>query len=508
MASVKEKLAGMKETIVNNPSFTLKEQLGYAGGIFGNAMGQDSVQTFAEKFFRNFMGINNDRMILMSNILLGLGFAVPPIAGNILDTPVQENKQTPSKRILRLMPLPIAVSSLMLFIVPSTDRSVNFFWALLFNLIFNTTDGFYDISLNTLSLRMTTNAKDRKNFYTLGTFAAALGSMLPGWLIPIVVGKMADVTQQKWAYFFLSLVFSVLGVVSMFLPCFTLNEKLRVTKRPEKTRINWNRQTVSTVLHCRSFIVMEIATFFEQIRSISYTMLNYIYDDTFNDYGMKAIIDIISGTLNYAGLAAVPFVSNRLSARTVLSGSFAYTGVFYALMSLFGLRFDKDNVRKKRYLIGMLIGLAGMPNNAISASKKVVVGDATDYMEWYSDRKFGTPIRSEGLVSATQSILGNVFNIIKTNLYNILYKKIGYQESTIGADGKTIKPVQTDDTLRGLYLMFTLCGLCGNMLAAVSYLFDNYTGKKREAILAELNEMRAARSGVRPEAVDSEILPL
>ena len=38
------KLTELKERIfVPNPSFTLKEQLGYCGGIFGNCMGQDSV---------------------------------------------------------------------------------------------------------------------------------------------------------------------------------------------------------------------------------------------------------------------------------------------------------------------------------------------------------------------------------------------------------------------------------------------------------------------------------
>ena len=39
---IKDKLHNLKETVVNNPSFTLKEQLGYAGGSFGNCMAQDS----------------------------------------------------------------------------------------------------------------------------------------------------------------------------------------------------------------------------------------------------------------------------------------------------------------------------------------------------------------------------------------------------------------------------------------------------------------------------------
>ena len=62
MASVKEKLATMKDNVVNNPSFTLKEQLGYAGGMFGNAMGQDCVYTYSSKFNRDFQMIEPGRL--------------------------------------------------------------------------------------------------------------------------------------------------------------------------------------------------------------------------------------------------------------------------------------------------------------------------------------------------------------------------------------------------------------------------------------------------------------
>ena len=488
------KLAQLKEKIANNPSFTIKEQVGYASGIFGNAMAQDSVETFADKFFRNFMGLDVKQMTILSNILMVLGFIVPPVSGNILDTPVRPDKRPPSKTILKFTPIPFALTILLLFMVPSPNPAKNFVYTVIVKLIYNTMDAFYDMSLNTMSLRMTTNAKDRKNFYTVATLASALGSMLPGWIIPIVVGTTDDASRQQWLYFIIALVFTVLGVASMYAPYFTLNEKIRVVERPEKEKINWNKQTVSTVLHSRSFMVIQIANFFEQVRQLSYKLLPYIYEDTFDDYQMKAGIDVISGTLSYVGLLAVPFITNRVSARTVMSGGYAYTGLFYALMGLFGLKFDVTKVRKKRWIIGVMIGLAGMPNNAISASKKVITGDATDYMEWYSEKKFGTPIHSEGLLCATQSLLGSVYNFIRTNLYNFMFGFIKYKEGTIKVDGKNKKAPQSDSTLKGIYLMFVLCGVIGNFLAAATYLFDNYTGKRKEEILRELQEMRAAHA--------------
>ena len=493
---LKEKLDRFKSQVVNNPSFTLKEQLGYSMGIFGNSMAQDSVNTFSDKFFRQFMGISGKNMTLLGNILIALGFAVPPIAGNILDTPVPASKRAPSKSILMITPLPFALTSMLLFIVPFSDPVKNFIWALLMKLVYNTVDAFYDASLNAMSLRMTTNAKDRKNFYTVSTLASALGSMLPGWIIPIAVGSSDDVSKQKWLYFLVALVFCVLGIISMFAPYFTLEEKIRVVERPKKTKLNWDRETMSTMVHSRTFMLVQIANFFEQIRQLSYKLLPYIYDDVFDDYKMKAIIDAISGTLSYAGLAAVPAITNAVSARTVMCGSYAFTGVFYAIMSLFSTNFNIKKLRKVRYVIGIMIGISGMPNNAIAASKKVVVGDATDYMEWYSQKHFGTPIRSEGLIGATQGILGNLYNLIRTNIYNIVFDSLKYKSNIMDSTGKEIKAVQSNKTLKGIYLMFTLCGVFGNFLASACYLFDNYTGKRKENILRELEEMRESRAEI------------
>lgn len=493
---IKEKMASLKNKVTNNPSFTVKEQLGFAGGSFGNCMGQDSSQTFSEQFARDYMGIDNTRMTVMGNILTAVGLLINPITGNFLDAPTREGKKPYSKIFLGVTPLPFAIASILLFIVPTTSISINFIWTVALRVIFAVVDGFYDASLNTISLRMTTNPRDRKNFYTIATLAGSLGSMLPGWVIPIVVDKMPDPNSEKWAYFYVALIFCVISFFLLYAPYFTLNEKVRVIEKKEKTVIHWNRQNIQAILHNRPFIIYLVGTFFESIRQMSYSLLNYIYKKTFADYKMKAVIDAVSGALSYIGLGAVPILGKKFSARTITSAGFAYTGFFYTLMSLFLIKFDLGRLRKFRYLIGILIGLAGMPNNAVSTSKRIIVGDSTDYMEWYSEKYMGVPIHSEGLITATQGICGTVFGFIKTNLYNMLFTKIGYKANSFDeVTGQTVEAVQSESTLKGLYIMFTFCGIIGNFLSSGTFLLDNYTGKRREEIFAELTEMRARRAG-------------
>ncbi|MBR0509175.1 MAG: MFS transporter [Clostridia bacterium] len=521
------KLTDFKEKVfVSNSSYTMKEQLGYCGGIFGNCMGQDCIGTFADKFFRQFMYIEAGQMTLYGNIALALGFIVAAISGYILDTPSKAGRMPAARRITGLMPLPFAVSSMLLFVVPSSipffssllghfvPASVapaavpafkNFIWMTVFHLIFNTADQFYDASLNTVSLRITTNTKDRKNFYTVGTLASALGSMLPGWLIPMFVGSTKEAKKQKAYYFNIALVFCVMGVSLMLAPFFTLNdEKLRVKERPEKTKLSWDRETLLSILHNKPFIITEVATFFEQIRQISYTLFPYVYEDVLQDLRLKTFMDIVSGALSYVGLLLVPFLGSHFAPRTILSGGFAYTGLFYGAMGLPAIRFSSAKMNKMRILIGILIGFAGMPNNAISASKKMMVGDSTDYMEWYAEKRFGRPIHAEGFITATQSLLGNVFNVIRTNLYNIVFGKLGYLPNYIDeTTGEEVKAVQSEKTLKGIYLMFILCGVLGNLFASVSYLFDNYTGKRKEDINAELQAMREKRQETAAAAAEA-----
>ena len=490
------KLKDMLLAFKNNPSFTMKEQLGYSGGIFGNTMGQDCVYTYSSKFNRDFQMINPVRLNLLENVSAVFSFLIPPIAGPILDKPTPLGKRSTAKTILRYTPVPFALTSLLLFVVPSNSPLINLIWAFIFTILFETVDAFFDMAMSTISLRMTTNAKDRKNFYTIASFAGTLGSMLPGWLLPIVVERFTDITQQKWAHFFVALFFCMLGVTVMHAPYYTLNEKVNVTPQEGEEKITWNRKKISAILHNKPFMIAMLASIFETIRKVSYDLLPDLYRETFDNYGMKAIIDMISGSLSYVGLFLVPIIGAKVSARTMLVGGHLYSTAFYSAIALFGSRFNLTRVRKWRYLIGVLIGLSGMPNSGMDASRKIIVADSTDYMEWYSEKYLGEAIRSDGLLVAVQSIVTRLNTLIRVNIKNLSLVAIGYQSGKKDAAGNTIKVVQSSSTLKGIYFVIALCGAIGNLLPAITYSLDRFTGKRRDEILLELDEMRKKRKAL------------
>ena len=71
---------------------------------------------------------------------------------------------------------------------------------------------------------------------------------------------------------------------------------------------------------------------------------------------------------------------------------------------------------------------------------------------------------------------------------------IGYQSGKKDAAGNTIKVVQSESTLKGIYFVVALCGAIGNFLPAVMYALDRFTGRRRDEILQELDQMRQKRA--------------
>lgn len=495
---IAQKVKYFKEEVFTSSTMSAKELWGYTAGIAGNTMGQDSTTTLSDVFERDFMGIENTQLQIKENVRNIFGFFFPPIAGAWYDS-ASHGKRSHLRKALNITPIPFALSSLMLFIVPSSSVMTNYVWAFVAGMVFSLVDTFYDIAMGALGLKLCENPKDRKNFFTLSSLAASVGSILPGWLTPIIVDKFQSHSTQQLVYLIMAIIFCVFGVTAMYMPSVLIGDKIdRSIQTLEKKKsenmdknIQWNRETVIAIFSNRPFIVLQLSMLSDTIRQVTYSTFNFLYKDVLDDFGLKSYMEMISGTLKYIGLFAVPFIGNKVSARNILAGGYAYTAFFYALMSLFNINFNLKTLRKYKVVIGLLIGLAGMPNDAQSAARKIITADSTDYMEWYGFKRFDNPVRSDGMLTAAGNIMGKITALAKTNLYYSLFGWTGYQSTP---PGSTERIIQTDKTLHRVFMMVSLCGLAGNTLSALVFLFDNFTGKRKEKIMAELEAFRNERT--------------
>ncbi len=473
MSSIKEKFNELK----NNPDVSLKEVVGFASGQFGNAMGQDSVGTYSEQFMYDYMGLSTNSVLALKSVTKGVNIITAPLVGMLLDR--NSSGKGNAKRFMAASALPLTISSVMLFCVPSDSMVFRICWAFLFYLTFNIADTFFDVSLMTLSARMTTNVNARKNFYTIANFASSLGSMLPGWILPIVIDLQKDnYNAERTAYLLIAVIFGILGFLTMLVPCLTLRERV-ILSPPEKEKTV--KINLKLILQNRPLLLLCASQVVDSIRQVCYNALPFFYKQTLNQFSMKSYVEVASGTLSYIGLASVPFIGKKMNSRDIISFGYLFTGLCYILLAVFGY--------ENKIIVGILIALGGFPNYAMGAARKILLADSTDYMEWKSYKKYGIAMRNEGMVFSFNTMTNRISELWKDLIINFGLKLIGYKSATV-VNGQSIEAVQSPRTLKGIFLLVVIPGIVGNILPGLLLRFDNFTGKRRSAILKELEEIR------------------
>lgn len=483
MGKLKEKFKSFK----NNPDVALKEQVGYVSGVFGNCMGQDCVGTYTDQFLYDYMGLKSSQIVAMKSVTTGVNIFVAPIVGAMLDG--NRSGKGNARTFMRAAAIPFTLSSVLLFLVPSSSITFNFIWSFILFLTFNIADTFFDVALSTLSVRMTANAKSRKNFYTVAQIASTLGSLLPGGLVPIIIDMMdGDYNSEKWAYFTVALLFGILGLFSMLVPCMTLKERNLVLppKDDKKVRIDYK-----LILLNRPLLLLCLSQCIDSVRQVCYNALPFFYKQTLGRLGMKTYVEMGSSALSYGGLFSVPFIGKKLSSRDIVVLGYLHTAICYILLLICGY--------KNLWIVGILIALGGLPNAGMSAARRILLADSTDYMEWKSYKKYGVAQRNEGMVFAFSTMVSRISSLWKDLLVNGGLVLIGYQSAqTIG--GQIVEAVQTPETLHGIFLLVAIPGIIGNLVPAIVMMFDNFTGKRKEKIMAELEVIRAEAKAKREEA--------
>lgn len=468
--------------MVGESTIPLKEQLAYAGGTFGNSMGQDLVGTFLTLFMAKYMGIEMVWITALTVVAKVVNVLADPVVGTILDRGIGRNPKNLIRPFLLLSPLPLSITSILLFVIPARNMAFRIVWVFVFYLIYNVADNFYDISLSAMSVRMCKDPKDRKNFYTLAEFASSLGITLPGGVIPIFISMYSnDFVAQQNIYLIGALVFGIPGLITMLIPGFVLKERNPFVKiKKPKVALN-----AKALLNNRPLIVIIISDTIESIRKICYGALAFFYLETLNAFWLSTVIGAASVTLTYIGILLVPIIGNKLSSRNMIAFGYLFSTACYALLLVTGYKF--------LWLVGFLVAISGFPNGIMRSAKKILLADSTEYMEWKTWKKYGTPVRSDAMVFALLSMNSRLNGLWSGLLLPVCMTLIGYVSAQI-VDGVTIEVTQSEATKHAIFYLVAVPGVVGNLLPGLIMFLDNYTGKRKEAILAELKELHEARN--------------
>ena len=128
--------------------------------------------------------------------------------------------------------------------------------------------------------------------------------------------------------------------------------------------------------------------------------------------------------------------------------------------------------------------IGGLGLGAYNSLPYPMVGDSLDYLEWKTGE------RMEGICFSWNSFVTKFNNAVGALGVIVGLMVIGYVQPEMSGEYLP----QTESVKDGMFALATLVPAIGFALSLIPMLFYDYTGKRKERILNELAERRAAKA--------------
>ena len=450
---------------------TISSIVSFCGSTFFSRSIGELIASYFTLFLTDFMLIPTVQITVLMLVTRIIDAFTDPIAGGIVD--ITHTRWGKSRPYVLFGSFPLAIFTVLLFSVPNISLMGRLVYTYAIYIGYGLAQTIFSVPLATLSMSISADPKERKNIYTLSGFMGTLGTAIPG-AVPIVFQYVATThSQQETAYFIIAMVIGVGTLIFGILSFFTMKEKVVAISDVKKEKVHLGKN-IKALLKNRPLICIFLSSVAISLRSMGYGAMIYFFKETMANYALATFIGIGSSIPSYLFMAAVPFLAKKISPRNLCIAGYAYNALMYLLFFFSGY--------SSVFWVAFFFIISGVPNGMIGTCTTIIVADSVDYMEWR------TGIRSEGLVWSINGLKTKASSTLSGMWLPIGLSMIGYHVAA--ASSEFI--IQSDATKQGLFYLVSLAPLAGSVLAIIPLLFDNFYGKKREEIFAELEERRKA----------------
>ena len=488
---------------VHSRSVTGKEKwLGYLLGPCGALLLNAVLATYLNVFYTDVLKLTavwgGAFLVVFPLISKIIDAATNVLMGYIIDrTKTKQGKARPW--LLLSAPL-VAVTGVLLFLVPQASETVQVIWVMLsYNLFYSFAYTIYNMSHNLMCPLSTRNTIQRGG---LSVFKQISTIMMSGILValvfPMVIMPMLGVDQSKWII--------VMGIISIISLPLTLLEyyftKERVSeekadvvekKIPFKTQL---KVVLTDKYMIIMFIYFFIYTFASSLKNLGLVYYcNYVLG-TYNDGITQTLVSVVGGIPMGIGIFAVWPLAKRFGKRNVTVAGF----VLYALGSAICWMVPNNMVI---VIIGQFIkNIGGLPCAYVFMA---LFADGLDHLEWKSG------LRCDGTAMSIYNIIAVSTVGVATSVFNAMLSSSGYVAPEI-VDGVTLAANQPEAVKNMITFSFVgLEAITGVILAILlMFLGVEKTITKKQAKIREYAKLDAEAKGetyVAPEvkaALDEE----
>lgn len=449
-----------------------KERAGYCSAACGQGAIYALVTTFHSMFCIYVLGI--DGIALGSAMMLvRVWDAVnDPIMGTIVDrTRLKSGKMRP---YLLFMPVIMAVSTLLLFLVPKNE-SIRLFWAVGTYLVWDLMYTITDVPFWGLPSAMTPNNQERAEFLSKARLFNCIGAAVPYVLYLFISNNTfkAGFTQG-------AAVIIILGSLPFVATYFVTKERIRPQDEDAKVTLGENLALLKANKPLQLICLFGILCFGRYMVQTAY---GYAATSVFHSSvpaveNMKGLLGAaLIGVGMLPAMILMPSLMRRYNYKKLAIGialfGFLVDLIFFAV----GLLVQFDLLPLLPFLF-----LSGIPLGAYNILIVALVADSIDYLEWKTGK------RGEGISLAANSFVNKLGSGISGSIIPFI---LGITTRLWGAEGfHTESSGQSIKVKVVIFMCLTLIPSISMLVATIPMKFYTFVGKEKQEALDDLASHR------------------
>lgn len=393
------------------------------------------------------------------------------IMGKIIDS--NRTRQGKARPWILISGVFMAVSGLLLYIVPNAGTTVQMIWVMFsYTLYFSISYTIYNMSHVLMVPLSTRDVKQRDGLAMLTNVGAA---MLPGSLVAIVFPMIAlpwlGVSQQRWVG--MMSIFSIIVLPAVMLEYYFTKERITeaAIEEGKEEKVSLLEQLKGCLKSREWRIIMGMVILIQFLNIYNASLIyfcNWVLG-TYNDGITQPIVQAIGqGPLGLGVFVVWPLVKKFGKRKVTIVGSFtAAIGCFIAFLS-------PGNMAV--VLIGSIIRSIGMLPTYLLMS---LIAEALDHVEWING------YRCDGISASVYSIILTVVPGVTTGILNLGLGMFGYVAPYLVSEGVyNTQPAQVK-----AFIAFATFGIGAICFVLMGILMIMYKGEAlSEKVQSEINK--------------------
>lgn len=464
-------------------------------GLFGIALLTGWMPDYTATFFADFAfkgkGFDAD---FMSNTI-SMVFLAAGIIGAVSELVIGYLVDNTRTKLGKVKPwvgfgvIPLAVISMLVFIAPDTkNQTLAVIWMFVIYSLYTMVSCAVESPANCFGALCSPDPSERSSAISIASFLRSIGQS-GGMVVIMVVGIImkAVMGQQQFKNaegqgldLVISTAVCCLGIV-LFVMIFFTNNKERVPFTQEKVSL---KDAVKVVFTNKNLLMVSLTKLCGFGRGVYGTVSLYIAIYLLGSKDLKLGLLLPMGIGTAVGTLLVNVVLKKFSTKQTFILFSLYGASSLAILFLVsrGIGFNDGLIIP--FLI--LNFFCGLQHGNTNVTPNIMIADCVDEIEYKTGK------RQEGLAYAGYGLFSKIASAFTKALGPwLLYTWSGYLVST---DANVAYAAQTDGTLNKLLMIYTIIPAAFVVLQAVPIFFYDMVGEKKENIVKELIERRAASS--------------